>query len=133
MNQDFEEDFLLLLETHKGILHKISNAYAATSEDRKDLFQEIILSLWKAYPSFKKNSKISTWIYRVGLYTAITNFRRQKRQLQYEQLKPDFYKESTSSFLDNEKIDVKSLYLAIGRLSKVDKAIILLLLEEKAI
>ena len=108
MNQDFEDDFLLLLDSDKGIIHKISHAYAATSEDRKDLFQEIILSLRKAYPSFKKNSKISTWIYRLGLYTAITNFRRQKRQLQYEQLKPDNYEESTNSFFNiNKTNDIK--------------------------
>ena len=83
MNQEFEKAFLLLLETHKGIIYKISYSYAEGSEDRKDLFQEIVVCLWKAYPSFKENSKLSTWIYRVALYTAITNYRNKKKQIQY--------------------------------------------------
>ena len=132
MKQDFEDKFLLLLEAHKGIIYKISHTYAVGSENRKDLFQEIILSLWKAYPSFKENSKISTWIYRVGLYTAITNFRRQTRQIKYVQLQQDFYENSINDFGDYEDADIKSLYLAITKLSKVDKAIILLLLEENS-
>jgi len=132
MKSDFKESFLLLLESHKGIIYKISHAYASTYEDRKDLFQEIVLNLWKAYPSFKGNSKISTWIYRVGLYTAITNFRRQVKQIKYESLQREFYEKSINDFRDYEDADVKSLYLAIGKLSKVDKAIIILLLEENS-
>jgi RNA polymerase sigma factor (sigma-70 family) len=132
MTPDFEETFLSLLEAHKGLIYKISHAYAVTIEDRKDLFQEIVLSLWRAYPSFKQNSKISTWIYRVGLYTAITNFRRETKQIKYEQLQTAYYEKSIADFQDYEDADIKSLYLAIGKLSKVDKAIIILLLEENS-
>ena len=132
MKQNLEESFLLLLETHKGLLYKISYAYAADPEERRDLFQEIVLSLWKAYPSFKQNSKISTWIYRIGLYTAVTNFRRQKKQIKYEQYQSGFYENAVTDFPDYEDADIKSLYLAIGKLSSVDKAIILLLLEENS-
>ena len=132
MRQDVEDNFLILLETHKGIIFKICHAYAGTFEDRRDLFQDIILSLWKAYPSFKENSKISTWIYRVGLYTAITNFRRQVKQIKYEQLQEGLYEKAIAGFRDYEDADIRALYLAIAKLSKIDKAIILLLLEENS-
>lgn len=131
MNQDDEQSFLSLVEHHKGIVYKVSDAYAKTKNDKKDLFQEIMLSLWKAYPSFKGNSKISTWVYKVSLYTAITNYRSEKKQIKYEQIYHD-YTGASDSFSDDCDDQVKFLYEAVAKLSSVDKAIVLLLLEEKS-
>ena len=132
MKHNPEHAFLSLLESYKGIIYKISYAYAVTPEDRKDLFQEIVVSLWKAYPSFKENSKLSTWIYRVALYTAITNYRREKKQIQYEPFRPGFHEKSTADFFCDQQEEIKNLYRAIEKLSHIDKAIILLLLEENS-
>lgn len=131
MKQGREQSFLSLVEDHKGIIYKVAYAYAKSLNDRKDLFQEIMLSLWKAYPSFKGNSKISTWIYKVALYTAITKYRSEKKQIRYEQIQQD-YKNISDSFKDDFDEQVKFLYQAIAQLSSVDKAIVLLLLEEKS-
>lgn len=64
-------DFLSALESNISILIKIARVYAYTTHDRKDLINDIILELWKSYPKFKGDSKISTWIYRVSLNVAL--------------------------------------------------------------
>jgi RNA polymerase sigma-70 factor, ECF subfamily len=132
MNQGLEQSFLSLVEGHKGIIYKVTYAYSKSSDDRKDLFQEIMVNLWKAYPSFKGNSKVSTWIYKIALYTAITNYRNEKKQIKYEQIHQDFQQNVSESFKDDPQERVKFLYQAIAKLSSVDKAIILLLLDEKS-
>ncbi len=81
MKPDPEKDFLALLCQHKAIVYKVVHIYATSGESRKDLFQEIVVSLWKAYPSFR--GKVSTWFYRVALNTAITNHRRDKRSVPF--------------------------------------------------
>ena len=131
MKPDLENDFLVLLETHKAIIYKISNLYAHTSEDRKDLFQEIVISLWKAYPHFKGRAKISTWIYQVGLNTAITNYRREKIKMGYELIFN--ISQETATYIPNDQLEqMNGLYQAIEKLNKIDRAIILLYLEEKS-
>lgn len=131
MKPHLENDFLAVLEVHKAIIYKIANLYAHTSEDRKDLFQEIVIGLWKAYPHFKGTAKISTWIYQVGLNTAITNYRREKNKIRYE---PIFsLTQETAEYANNDQLDqMNALYLSIEKLDKVDRAIILLYLEEKS-
>ena len=75
-----ENDFLQLLEKHQNIIHKICRIYAYDYSNQKDLFQEISIQLWKSYPTFKGKSKFTTWMYRVGLNTAITLYRKNKTQ-----------------------------------------------------
>ncbi len=131
MKPHLENEFLAVLEAHKAIIYKIANLYAHTAEDRKDLFQEIVISLWKAYPHFKGNAKISTWIYQVGLNTAITNYRREKNKIRYEPIFP--FTQETAAYIPNDLMDqMNGLYQAIEKLDKVDRAIILLYLEEKS-
>ncbi len=72
-----EKEFLEIIQTNSGIIHKICRLYRESKEDREDLFQEITFQLWKAFPLFQKNSKISTWIYRVALNTAVATFRKK--------------------------------------------------------
>ena len=132
MKQEHEQSFLSEVEEHKGIIYKVTYAYSKGPDDRKDLFQEILVSLWKAYPSFKGNSKISTWIYKVALYTAITNYRNEKTQIKFEQLDRDISLSVSDSFNPEPEERVRFLYQAIGKLASVDKAIIILLLEEKS-
>ena len=132
MRQDTEQAFLLMLNGYKAIIYKISHAYAVTREDRKDLFQEIVVSLWKAYPSFKSEAKISTWIYRVALYTAITNYRHRKKQAKYEHLQTDQFDILMDTVYTEQQEDLRLLYSAIEKLPPVDKAVILLLLGENS-
>jgi RNA polymerase sigma-70 factor, ECF subfamily len=132
MDQGHEQSFLSFVEKHKGILYKVINAYAKSQEDKRDLFQEIMTNLWKAYPSFKGDAKISTWMYRVALYTSITRFRDERKQIKYEKIQHDAPQSGFDPFVDDSEEPVKFLYEAISKLTSVDKAIILMLLDEKS-
>ncbi len=77
-----QEGFLGMLNAHKGILYKVSNAYCAQPEERSDLVQEIIVELWRAYPTFDAaRAQFSTWMYRIGLNVAISMHRGQARRI----------------------------------------------------
>mgnify|MGYP005993283833 CR=1 FL=1 len=71
-----------MIKDHEGIIFKISRAYCDTSVDQKDLYQDIVLQLWKSFDGFRGVSKISTWMYRVALNTAFAFLRKEKRKVQ---------------------------------------------------
>ncbi|WP_407304872.1 RNA polymerase sigma factor [Acinetobacter sp.] len=71
-----EREFLTIIKDNQGIIHKICRIYRNSTEDREDLFQEVIFQLWRSYPSFSGGSKSSTWLYRVALNTAMASFRK---------------------------------------------------------
>jgi RNA polymerase sigma factor (sigma-70 family) len=127
--QKLQTDFIELIENNKKMIYKVSHIYCDSIIDKKDLFQDIISNLWISYPSFQNKSKISTWIYKVSLNTAITWFRdytKQSNNIKYANLIPNLTDESDSTA--NELYD--QLFNAINSLGKIDKAIILLLLDE---
>ena len=70
-----EEVFIELLQQHERIINKVCRVYAQDTEDRNDLYQEIALQAWRSYPNFRGDAQFSTWLYRVALNTAITQFR----------------------------------------------------------
>ena len=78
MNENLENEFAELLEPNQNILHKICRIYTVDDDSRKDLFQEMVIQLWRAYPSFRADTKFSIWEYRICLKTAITLFRNNK-------------------------------------------------------
>jgi RNA polymerase sigma-70 factor (ECF subfamily) len=95
--------------------------------DKEDLFQEVTLQAWKAYPTFRGDAKFSTWLYRVALNTAITFFRKEKKQVPV--FSTDILPDTTESHNPIEE-QVSAMYKAIGELSKIDKALIMLYLED---
>jgi RNA polymerase sigma factor (sigma-70 family) len=72
VNKELEHNFVTALERNQNIVHKVCRIYTHDEASHKDLFQEITIQLWKAYPKFRGDSKFSTWMYRVALNTAIT-------------------------------------------------------------
>jgi len=123
-----EKEFIHLLNQHQKIVYKVCNLYMDLHSDREDLFQEITLQAWKAYGNFRGDAKFSTWLYRVALNTAITFFRKDKK-------KPDIYStdsmpEKVEENTDPVEEQVKAMYAAIGELSKIDKALVMLYLED---
>ena len=124
-----EKEFISLLNEHQRIIHKVCNLYMDAHADREDLFQEITLQAWKAYGNFRGDAKFSTWLYRVALNTAITFFRKEKRQpdIFSTETVPDF---NATDDYDPIEEQVKAMYAAIGELSKIDKAIVMLYLED---
>lgn len=123
-----EQQFLSLLNEHQKIIHKVCNLYMDSSADREDLFQEITLQAWKAYSKFKGTAKFSTWLYRVALNTAITFFKKEKRGPR--QYPTDNLPEGKMDAYDPVEEQVQAMYKAISELSKVDKAIVALYLED---
>lgn len=125
-----EKEFVRLLNTHAGIIYKVCQLYCRTTPDRQDLFQEIVLQLWKSYPQFKQEARFSTWMYRIALNTAITHYRKERRRPQAIFMEGFEMPDLAVTNTDNE--NVRILYKAIEQLSAVEKAIILLFLDEKS-
>jgi len=127
-DHQIHERFITLLEENIGIILKISKAYTNTHQDREDLINDIAYEMWKAFPKFKGKSKISTWMYRVALNTAM-NFKRNARK------KIDFIHSaielhhSEQSYLSDENPQIEILYDCIAELDEFSKAIILLYLD----
>lgn len=123
-----EREFIQLIQQHSGIIHKVCGLYVEGKENREDLFQEITLQAWKSYPRFQGNSLFSTWLYRVALNTAITFFKKQKRNPIYHSAEE--VPELTDSESDNREEQFQLMYQAIAQLTDVDKALVLLYLED---
>jgi len=124
-------DFLKKVSHSQGVLYRISSVYALGQEDRKDLWQEILFQLWRSYSSFNEKSSFSTWMYRVALNTALMHQRKKKRSWfgvssEYEYLQNA---ENHSVHYDEE---VRILYKCIHNLPHLERAIILLKLEQKS-
>jgi len=120
-------EFIDLLNRHQNIIHKVCNLYMDNISEREDLFQEITLQAWNAYSSFRNESKFSTWLYRVALNTAISFYRKQKRKPSFQSAAqlPEYTEEA-----DNTEEQMQAMYKAIASLSKIDKALIMLYLED---
>src|SRR5688572_25464017 len=103
--------------------------YAYSTEDRQDLFQEIVIHLWKSYQNFKGLSKFSTWMYRVALNTAITMLRRKKdfiTSYEPEQLPHRADEKSTD---DEQWLQLQE---AITQLNEIEKAVVMLYMEDRS-
>lgn len=122
-----EKAFLKTVEDHQGIIYKVCKMYRDTQEDQEDLFQEIVLQLWKAYPNFREESKISTWMYRIALNTGIAIFRKNKIELEF---KADMAVGNQQNYTDRSSENEERLFEAIRTLTKADRAIIALYLED---
>lgn len=123
-----EREFIQRIQQHSGIIHKVCSLYVEGKENREDLFQEITLQAWKSYPRFQGNSLFSTWLYRVALNTAITYFKQQKRNpIQYA---ADEVPELSDVDSDNREEKFQIMHQAIAQLTDVDKALVLLYLED---
>jgi len=118
-----------MIDEHQDIIHKISFLYCDHEEDRKDLEQEIIYQLWKSYPTFGNRSRFSTWMYRVALNTAILDLRKRKKRPENMRITYQIMSLNDNTDSDNESVSV--LFKAIEQLKKVDRALILLYLENK--
>lgn len=127
-----QEEFVRQVQTNQGIIHKICRLYGQTQPDREDLFQEIVVQLWKSVPKFRGESKFSTWIYRVALNTAISDFRKKKRRLPVSETEVASLEIKSELSEINEQEKLNSLYAAISRLPEIDKAVVMLYLEDRS-
>lgn len=127
-----EQEFTKKVTESQGIIHKVCRMYCNDDEHRKDLFQEILIQLWKSYTSFRGDSKFSTWMYRVAINVAIQDFRKTKKKqslFSSAEIFKDISEEKTDTIYDD---NLKQMHMAITRLNKVEKAIMMLHLDEKS-
>lgn len=122
--------FIELVNRHQNIIHKVCSIYAAGAEDKQDLLQEILYQLWRSYPSFQQESQFSTWMYRIALNTAITNFRKAKRKPAHVPINKTLENELRMSDHHSRYEQIEILREVIARLKPIDKAIIMLYLDE---
>lgn len=132
-DKDKTAQFLGLVESHKGILYKVANAYCKNAEDRKDLTQEIILQLWKSFDNYDERFAHSTWIYRISLNVAISFYRKERsRERISGALTADIFDYSEVIVPEQPDSRLGILYRIISGLKDLDKGLILLYLEEKS-
>lgn len=126
-----EQAFTELIQQNERLIYKVCVVYAANAEDRRDLFQEVVLQAWKSYARFTESAKVSTWLYRVALNTAISYKRKQNRTVaasQQDELLQHVADDAGSAY--NE--ECKMLHHLISRLPALEKALVLLYMEDKS-
>lgn len=112
---------------NQGLIMRICYSFCSDENDRKDLFQEIVYRTLKSYSGFNSRASFSTWLYRIALNTAIT-YHKRKKPVYYDS---DRVEKSNLQYDDRDrKTEIETLYRAIDQLNRIDKAIILLYLEE---
>jgi RNA polymerase sigma-70 factor (ECF subfamily) len=123
--RESDAQFLEMIRRNEGIIFKVTSFYADKEHPIGDLYQEVVLNLWKGFPSFRGESKYSTWIYRIALNTCVSFYRRSKRDISYVDISMDI-----PDTADNNE-QIQELYLLINRLGKIERALVLLYLDDK--
>lgn len=129
-----QEQFQALLDAHRKIVFKVANTYCRHSEDRRDLVQEISAQLWKAFPGYDAQRSFSTWMYRIALNVAISFVRshslRERHSTSLDEQALDVVDENVSVPESDER--VRALQTFIERLDVLDRALLLLYLDENS-
>ncbi|MCL1973470.1 MAG: sigma-70 family RNA polymerase sigma factor [Bacteroidetes bacterium] len=123
--QKLEADFLNMIREYNRIIYKVTSFYTDQTATIEDLFQEVVLNLWKAFPNYRKESQVSTWIYRIALNTCVSYYRKNTRRPTCVAITPDIkvYAEDRES--------IAALYACINQLGKLERALMLLWLEDR--
>ncbi|MDW3193740.1 MAG: sigma-70 family RNA polymerase sigma factor [Cytophagales bacterium] len=128
MSSDFYQHSIL---PYAGIIIKICRAYTDSEEDFEDYYQEVCLQIWRSHEQFSGQSEWSTWIYRLALNVCLTLLKKRKNSDRHfvSDVVPVAVEETIQAFSDES---LNELYAAIKKLSEVDRAVIMLYLEEKS-
>lgn len=131
MKTEPQKEFIHKLNDNQRIIHKICKIYTDNPHDHEDLFQEIAIQLWKAYPDYRGDAKFSTWMYKISLNTALALFRKRNKSVPTD----------TNETLENLNIidtdheekntQIQIMYDAIHQLSSAEKALIMMFLDDK--
>ena len=124
-----EKEFVELIRRYERVIYKVCYLYTTPDATLNDLYQEVLINLWRAYPQFRHECKLSTWIYRISLNTCISYLRKTKNSLETIALTRDIDLQEED---DETQQMLRQLYCLIGRLGDLEKSIILLYLEEKS-
>ena len=127
-----KEKFIALVDQNKKIIYKVCNLYCKQADSRDDLAQEITLQLWRAFPSYDANYKLSTWMYRIALNVATSFYRQEKRRIKNAMPLENeiFMLASDENEIHEKESTITQLHQYIAQLDDLNKSIMLLLLEE---
>ncbi len=123
--------FIKAIQENEGLIYKVAAFYTNTKDDRDDLVQEIIYSLWKSFDSFKQNSSLSTWMYQVAMNVAIYHLKKSKKTVTTIPIDVALLN-SPESNADDAEEKLKILQEHIKDLNLLDKGIVMLYLESKS-
>ena len=128
-----DKEFINLIQENKRIIYKICNSYCRNKDDREDLAQEIIFQLWKSWSGFNPDYKFSTWMFRIALNVAISFYRKEKKSGSTILMGEHLFEVADDAQSTNEtENNLKLLQQFISELNELDKALMILYLEEKS-
>lgn len=125
-----EDRFIQIIKENEGVIFKITTLYTDNQDDQKDLYQDVVYQLWKSFDSFRAESKISTWMYRIALNTALTRLKKSKRMGNSVSM-DKVVMQQTENYNPEFEEKLKLLYAHIKQLNVLEKGLMLLLLEGK--
>ena len=128
--EELEKPFIALVTEYQRVIYKVCYMYATDEYTLEELYQETVINLWKAFPQFKEHSKVSTWVYRIAMNTCISYFR--KSSVRPTTIPITFRMETTLADDSAQSGYLRELYRMISQLGKLDRALILLWLEDKS-
>ncbi len=129
MDQELEKEFIAFIQEHQRIIYKVCYLYSRDAGHLNDLYQETVINLWKGFPDFRRDAKPSTWVYRIALNTSISYFRRFIKRSKILPI------DVASDLPDDDRDvagEIKEMYVLIDRLGQLERALVLLYLEEKS-
>ncbi|MDE6835922.1 MAG: sigma-70 family RNA polymerase sigma factor [Muribaculaceae bacterium] len=129
-SRDKEREFADILRDYGNMISGICFSYADNAEDIKDLRQDILINIWKGLNSFRGDSSLSTWLYRVALNTCVSTIKTKKRKISTSPLEEGYGASEDPDYASNESIEW--LHYQISTLSPLDKAIITMWLDERS-
>ena len=128
--KQLEKEFLDMIEAQKRTIYKVCYMYANDQDDLNDLFQETVLNLWKGFPNYRGDSKLTTWVYRIAMNTCITYLRHENHRPQTVPMTANVASQMAAD--EDTEARLQELYRLINRLGKLERALILLWLEERS-
>jgi RNA polymerase sigma factor (sigma-70 family) len=130
--KDQRQYFQKIIEQNKGIFYKVARAYCQNEDDRQDLIQEMMMQIWKSIHRYNKQFKMSTWLYRISLNVAISFYRKQSTRANIYTI---LNEQTAQIAMDDKTEDERQLNLLeqfINELKEIDKALMILYLEDKS-
>jgi len=122
-------DFNVFIQEYASVIYKVCHSYTNNREDFEDYYQEICYQLWRSIDSFKGNSKLSTWVYRVALNVCFLQLKRKKRLIETSELE---FLDVPENNTQNTEENIRLLYSCIRELLPAERALIILFLEDKS-